>query len=100
MAIAMAIVTRRRQHSSKTRTGNHNRKMGHDQPRDSRQHNHGEYHPHSAQSFTNVDVRMMERGEGTNTTVPAMERGVGRGVDNGLDRGRVGVVDDDRGMLV
>ena len=29
-----------------------------------------------------------------------MERGEGRGVDNGLDRERVYVVDDDRGMLL
>ena len=32
--------------------------------------------------------------------VRAMERGDGRCVGNCLDRGRVGIVDDDRGMLV
>jgi len=39
-------------------------------------------------------------GDGEGMDVRAMERGDERVVGNGVDRGRVGVVDDDRGILV
>ena len=67
------------------------------------QHN-DERHPHLAQPFNKTDVRVIQLG-GKNVLAKKGregQRGVGNsfdsgpGVDNGLDRGRVDVLDDDR----